>query len=57
MITQLSTDPEAGVIMQGTGGVRKIRWAVEGRGKSGGVRVVYYYYNRSMPIFFVVRVC
>jgi hypothetical protein len=37
--------------MQGTGGVRKIRWARKGSGKSGGVRVIYYFYNETMPLF------
>jgi hypothetical protein len=31
--------------------VRKPRWALEGRGKRGGARVVYYYHNDAMPIF------
>ena len=33
--------PEAGDMVQGTGGVRKIRWARPGRGRSGGVRAIY----------------
>ncbi len=37
--------------MVGTGGVRKSRWGVGARGKSGGVRVIYYYHNRTMPLF------
>jgi hypothetical protein len=37
--------------MQGTGGVRKLRWAKEGGGKSAGVRVVYYYHNEDVPLF------
>lgn len=36
------TNPEAGAVIRGSGGVRKIRWAVAGRGKRGGVRVIYY---------------
>ena len=35
--------PDAGVLIPGTGGCRKFRWAVEGRGKSGGVRIIYYW--------------
>jgi mRNA-degrading endonuclease RelE of RelBE toxin-antitoxin system len=35
--------PEAGKIVPGTGGVRKVRWAISGKGKSGGVRVIYYF--------------
>ena len=37
--------------MQGTGGIRKFRWASGNRGKSGGVRVIYYFHNESMPLF------
>jgi hypothetical protein len=43
--------PDDGVIMVGTGGVRKSRWGVGSRGKSGGVRIVYYYHNSTMPVF------
>ncbi len=49
----LARDPESGVVMQGTGGFRKLRFATEGRGKSGSVRIVYYYYNRSIPVLLV----
>ena len=37
----LCENPDAGDIMEGTAGVRKLRWALKGRGKSGGARVVY----------------
>lgn len=37
--------------MQGTGGVRKLRWARQGMGKSGGSRVIYYYHSDSKPLF------
>lgn len=36
-------NPEMGVIIQGSGGLRKIRWAISGRGKRGGVRTIYYW--------------
>lgn len=39
----LVEDPEAGARIAGTGGVRKVRIALAGGGKSGGARVVYYY--------------
>ncbi len=39
---QLLKQPEAGDIIRGSGGVRKLRWAVPGRGKSGGLRIIYY---------------
>ncbi len=38
----ISANPEAGDVVPGTGGVRKVRWSQAGRGKRGGVRVVYY---------------
>ncbi|HYJ85445.1 MAG TPA: type II toxin-antitoxin system RelE/ParE family toxin [Pyrinomonadaceae bacterium] len=38
----LIEDPEAGDLIPGSGGVRKLRWRVTGRGKRGGVRVIYY---------------
>ena len=37
--------------MSGRGGVRKVRFAGKGKGKSGGVRVIYYYYDQEMPIY------
>ena len=40
----LKKQPEAGDIIQGTGGLRKIRWAAKGKGKRGGIRVIYYYF-------------
>jgi mRNA-degrading endonuclease RelE of RelBE toxin-antitoxin system len=41
--TYLMQKPDAGDIVKGSGGVRKVRWAPDGKGKSGGVRVVYYW--------------
>src|SRR5665647_2676398 len=49
----LAANPTAGVVMRGTGGVRKLRIALEGRGKSGGARVIYYYLGRKQRIFLV----
>ena len=39
----LAARPDAGAIIPGSGGLRKIRWAVAGRGKRGGVRIIYYW--------------
>lgn len=47
----LAADPECGAVMRGTGGIRKVRLPLQGRGKSGGARVVYYYRNDAMPLF------
>ena len=35
--------PDAGQVIKGTGGVRKLRWSTRGRGKGGGIRVIYYW--------------
>jgi mRNA-degrading endonuclease RelE of RelBE toxin-antitoxin system len=35
--------PESGKVVPGSGGVRKIRWAAKGKGKRGGVRVIYFW--------------
>ena len=51
IVNYLAYHPEAGRIMKGTGGVRKLRWAVQGKGKSGGVRVIYFFRNPKIPIF------
>jgi len=39
----LMARPDLGVLIRGGSGIRKIRWAATGRGKSGGVRVVYFW--------------
>lgn len=36
--------PDAGEVIKGSGGIRKLRWAVEGKGKRGGIRVIYFLY-------------
>ncbi len=46
----ISRNPFAGQVIQGTGGVRKIRWASGGKGKSGGVRVIYFLVNKASQI-------
>lgn len=38
----LQANPDAGKVVAGSGGVRKLRWAAPGRGKSGGYRVIYF---------------
>ena len=35
--------PDKGNVIPGTGGVRKLRWALKGKGKRGGLRVIYYW--------------
>ena len=51
IINYLAFHPQSGDLMQGAGGIRKLRWSAHGKGKSGGVRVIYYYHNGTMPLF------
>lgn len=51
VIRYLADNPKAGDLMEGTGGVRKLRWGRGGHGKSGGVRVIYYFHDDSMPLY------
>jgi hypothetical protein len=41
-VIYIANNPEAGVVIPGSGGVRKIRWSKRGSGKRGGVRVIYF---------------
>ena len=43
--------PDQGAVVPGSGGLRKIRWAGSGRGKRGGVRVLYYWDARSESFY------
>ncbi|MCW7553758.1 type II toxin-antitoxin system RelE/ParE family toxin [Endozoicomonas gorgoniicola] len=47
----LQEKPDSGDIVRGSGGVRKVRWAPEGKGKSGGVRVIYYWKKSDHEIW------
>ena len=51
LIDYLAYNPTAGDLIQGTGGVRKLRWALGERGKSGGARVIYFYHDPGMPLY------
>ncbi len=54
LILSLALHPEAGDEIPGTGGVRKVRFAARGKGKSGGVRAVYYYYDCESPLYAIL---
>jgi hypothetical protein len=47
----LAEGPEAGKVIRGSGGVRKLRWRLPGQGKSGGLRIIYYLWVRQGVIW------
>lgn len=47
----ISRNPDAGDLIEGTGGARKVRWTCSGRGKRGGARVITYFFDETMPVF------
>lgn len=51
VVSYLAAFPKDGDLIRGTGGVRKLRWRQGGRGKSGGVRVIYYFHSERMPLY------
>ena len=51
LINYLAAHPKSGDVMEGTDGVRKLRWRRGGQGKSGGVRVIYYFHDDLMPLY------
>lgn len=53
VIDYLAEHPKAGDVMEGTRGIRKLRWGRGARGKSGGVRVIYYFFNEEMPLYLI----
>ena len=53
--TQLVQKPDAGKIIPGSGGLRKLRWSAGGHGKRGGIRVIYYWFVSAESYPDVVR--
>jgi hypothetical protein len=50
----IARNPEAGDVIQDTGGVRKVRWSRQGSGKRGGVRVIYFYQHMDTPLYLLM---
>ena len=50
---ELTRNPEKGNLLRGTGGFRKVRMRLPGRGKSGGARVIYYYLSADGVVYLV----
>jgi len=51
VVNYVAANPRAGDLIRGTGGLRKLRWGRGGRGKSGGVRVIYYFHSDAIPLY------
>jgi hypothetical protein len=51
IVNTVAADPQCGVVIPGTGGVRKLRVAASGRGKRGGARVIYVFGGEDVPLF------
>ena len=56
VVAEISKNPLAGVLMEGTGGCRKLRFAGRGKGKSGGYRTVHYYAGDDVPVLLLALV-
>jgi RelE toxin of RelE / RelB toxin-antitoxin system len=50
VIDQVAANPAAGDLIPGSGGLRKMRVPLEGRGKRGGGRVIYWFHSERMPV-------
>ena len=46
--------PEQGVLIPGSGGLRKLRWRLKGKGKRGGCRVIYYWDKRQESFYMLL---
>ena len=54
LVDFIARNPTAGVLVKGTGGLRKVRWARSGGGKSGGYRTIYYFHDLDAPIYAIL---
>jgi hypothetical protein len=54
LIEYIARSPEAGDVIPETGGIRKLRWTRPGKGKPGGARVVYFFYDRKSPLYLLM---
>ncbi len=51
IVERLASDPTCGVVIPGSGGLRKVRFGFGARGKSGGARIIYLFSGESLPVF------
>jgi mRNA-degrading endonuclease RelE of RelBE toxin-antitoxin system len=50
----LWVNPTLGALIPGSGGLRKVRWQLPGKGKRGGIRVIYYWYSPTVQIYMLL---
>ena len=53
-VDYIAGHPEAGDVIPGTGGIRKVRWGREGAGKRGGARVIYFFHDTDRPLYLLM---
>ncbi len=49
LVNVIASKPDSGVVIKGTGGLRKLRIGLQGRGKRGGARVIYWFHSLDYP--------
>ncbi len=54
IVNMVAANPECGALIPGTGGLRKVRVGLEGRGKRGGARVIYLFLDLETPLFLLL---
>jgi mRNA-degrading endonuclease RelE of RelBE toxin-antitoxin system len=50
----LAQHPDSGDVIPAGGGIRKVRWSAKGKGKRGGVRIIYYHYTKNAEIILML---
>ena len=51
LLYYLAANPKSGILIQRSGGIRKLRWRSKGKGKSGGSRIIYFFHSVEIPLF------
>jgi hypothetical protein len=53
VVNTIAADPQAGDVIPGTGGLRKVRIPLKGRGKRGGARLITFFHDADTPVFLI----
>ena len=54
VLDYLAKYPESADVIPATGGLRKLRWRKDNKGKRGGVRIIYYFHSEKMPLYLLI---